>query len=461
MQPVIHLRAGRTLLIRQPPHHGLLPGRHGQAIETARIDHDAIADERLGQGRLRRFARRRDDAHDGEVEGARELEVALVVPGHGHDGARAIVHEHVVRHPDGYGGSIHRVGGVAAKKDAGLLLVILLALHQIPRRDFRQIRRHRLALRRRGEALDRWMLRRKHQVSGAEQGIWAGGEDLNGLTFGHEVHLGAQAAADPIGLRFLGDCRPIDAVQVVQEPLGVLGDLEEPLRQAALCHGRFATFTKPLQHLLVGQHRVAGGTPVHRRLPTLHQTAVEELEEHPLRPAVIRWMRGVDHMVPVIHAAEALQHAREVGDVLWDEVVRIAAHLQRVVLRMDAEGVKADGLKHILAVQPPIAPVHVGARVGIEIADVQPLRGRVGEHHQVVVRVLRDAQGRVGKEIGAALVPSSLPFALHGERVVAVCGGHGAVGAWATPAMLADWSRGSGGDDGTTGDEVAAMAHNE
>ena len=85
-------------------------------------------------------------------------------------------------------------------------------------------------------------------------------------------------------------------------------------------------------------------------------------------------MGGVHGMVPVEHAPEALQGAGEVLDVLGDQVVGVAADLQGMVFRMDAEGVKADGLEDVLAVEPLEAPIHVGAGVGVNVADVQPLR---------------------------------------------------------------------------------------
>ena len=134
-------------------------------------------------------------------------------------------------------------------------------------------------------------------------------------------------------------------------------------------------------------------------------------------------------MVPVEHAPEALQGAGEVLDVLGDQVVGVAADLQGMVFGMDAEGVKADGLEDVLAVEPLEASVHVGAGVGVDVADVQPFRGRVGEHHQVVVRVLGVRQLRLGQAIDAIALPSLPPLALHGfGRIAVVFVGHGRVG---------------------------------
>ena len=68
-----------------------------------------------GHGRVRVD----DDAH-GQLEGAREVEVALVVRGHGHDRAVAVVGEHVVGGPDRHALAVHGVHGVALEEDARL-----------------------------------------------------------------------------------------------------------------------------------------------------------------------------------------------------------------------------------------------------------------------------------------------------------------------------------------------------
>ena len=63
---------------------------------------------------------RRDHADDRQVERLGELEVALVVTGHGHDRAGAVAHQHVVGDPDRDRLAVDRVDGVSAGEDAGL-----------------------------------------------------------------------------------------------------------------------------------------------------------------------------------------------------------------------------------------------------------------------------------------------------------------------------------------------------
>ena len=168
---------------------------------------------------------------------------------------------------------------MAAGEDAGLVLVDLLPLHQIPGGDLRSVRSHGLALRWGGKRIHQGMLRRQHHVGGTEQGVRPGGEHADGGLFravgsgDGKVHLRALAAPNPIGLRLLGDFGPVDFLQVVQQLLRVLGDLEEPLRQLPRLHDGLATLAQAAEDLFVGQHRLAGGAPVDRRLPPLHQAA--------------------------------------------------------------------------------------------------------------------------------------------------------------------------------------------
>ena len=299
-----------------------------------------------------------------------------------------VAHQHVVGDPDRNLLAVGGIDGEAPGENSRLLLALLLALHEIPGGHLRAVCLHRRPLLRRGEPVHVRMLGRQHHVRRAEQGVRPGCEDLDHPVPGRERDFRPLAAANPVGLGLLRDVRPVDLLEVAEQPLGVPGNLEEPLGQAALLHRRLAALAEPRDHLLVREHGQARWAPVHRCLAALHQAALEELEEHPLRPAVVRRVRGVHRVVPVVHAAEALQLPREVGDVLGDEFVRVRADLERVVLRVDAERIEAHGFEHVLAAQAPVSSVRVGAHVRVHVPDVQPLRRRIGEHHQVVVGVL-------------------------------------------------------------------------
>ena len=120
-----------------------------------------------------------DDADDLQVVFLGELEVAVVVAGHRHDGAGAVLHQHVVGDPDRdrlAGCGIYRV---AAGEDAGLLPVAHLPGDQILRHRGLTVRVYLRLLLRSRERVDQRMLRSEDHEGGAEDGVGAGGEDFD------------------------------------------------------------------------------------------------------------------------------------------------------------------------------------------------------------------------------------------------------------------------------------------
>src|SRR5262249_15989135 len=79
-----------------------------QAVELAAADVDAVVDVR-GLERLVQSPVRAHDLDGRKAEGGRELEVALIVPGDGHDGTGPVAAQHVVSHPDRQANSGDRV----------------------------------------------------------------------------------------------------------------------------------------------------------------------------------------------------------------------------------------------------------------------------------------------------------------------------------------------------------------
>ena len=224
VQPVVGLRLGAALGF-EPCNDGPLGVRHRQAVEFAGVHQGAFARIGLGQGRFGILPRSGDHAHDGQAEGLGELEVAGVMARHRHDRPGAVAHEHVVGYPDGNPRAVHRIDGVAAGEHAGLFLVGLLPFHEVPAGDFGPIGIHFRLRIGSGDGVHQRMLRGQHHVGGPEQGVRPGGEHADTgapAVFGihgaigdaaassdGEADIGALAAADPSGLRFLGDVGPV------------------------------------------------------------------------------------------------------------------------------------------------------------------------------------------------------------------------------------------------------------
>src|SRR6185437_8504771 len=92
-----------------------------------------------------------------------------------------------------------------------------------------------------------------------------------------EADLRALAAPDPRALRGPGRLRPVEAVEVAEQPLRIIGYPEKPLLEQPLLDERAAPFAAPVDHLLVGKHRLVVRAPVDGRLLLEREPALEEL----------------------------------------------------------------------------------------------------------------------------------------------------------------------------------------
>ena len=258
-----------------------------------------------------------DDAADRQVELRGEVEVALVVAGDGHDRARAVLHQHVVGdvHRDPL--AVDRVDDRAAQRHAGLrALGVGAVLAALGQHVVDVVAHGLLVLGAGGQAQDVGVLGRHHEERRAEQRVRAGGED--GVVDAHlrarEGDLGALGAADPVALHRLDVMRPVDRLEIVQQAVGVVGDAEEPLLELAQLDRGAAALAVAVDDLLVGQHGGVLGTPVDRGLLAVGQAALEQLQEDPLRPAVVARLVGAELARPVDRDAPGAELALEGGD---------------------------------------------------------------------------------------------------------------------------------------------------
>jgi hypothetical protein len=107
---------------------------------------------------------------------------------------------------------------------------------------------------------------------------------------------------------------PLDRGEVLEQPVGVVGDLEEPLLELADLHLEAAALAAPVDDLLVGEHGLVVGTPLDRGLLAVGQAGLVELEEDPLRPAVVLGLVGAELARPVDRDAPLAELALELGD---------------------------------------------------------------------------------------------------------------------------------------------------
>ena len=190
-------------------------------------------------------------------------------------------------------------------------------------------------------------------VSGSRD---AGPEAVDALAAGfgvldREIDLRALGPADPVALHGLDRLGPVDVVELVEQFLAIVGDAQEPLRNlAALDHGAGAP-AAPVDDLLVGEHGLVDGVPVHLRFPAVCDPLLEQAGEQPLLPAVVLGSAGRELAAPVVGEPELSELGLHVLDVLVGPARGRHLVLHRRVLRGKAERVPAHGLKDV-------APAH-------------------------------------------------------------------------------------------------------
>ena len=249
--------------------------------------------------------------------------------------------------------------------------------------------------------------------------------------------IGALAAADPVPLLQLDRLRPVQVVQVGQQPVGVRGDPQHPLPQRPAVDREVADVAAPVGgDLLVGQHRAQARGPVHQflrdvgqppavdHLPAgqlvelrpglrarvvragrrsgavrklgheladragalagLVEPAVEELQEDPLGPAVEARVGGGELAPDVVADAQPQQLPAHVVDVVFRADRRVLAGADRVLLGREPERVVAERVQHVVAGHALEPAQHVGGDVAERVPDVQAGPARVREEVQDV-----------------------------------------------------------------------------
>ena len=411
---ILHTGAADALLFNFLEHtvDGIL--LVGIAVEEAGVNHLAIA----CIGFLLNVAAL-DDLDDFNAELPGKLPVALVVGGHGHDGAGAVTHHHIVgdenRHlPAGEG--IHATQTLNAQ--AGLVLHQLGALELGLLGALLAIGADGVHVGDpAGILVNEGMLGRHDHEGHAEEGIRPCGVDFQAFISpgNREAHERAGGLADPVDLLLLDVLGIIHGFQPLQQFVGILGNPQIPHVLGQLHHVAVADVALAALAVLVGQHHLAGGAVVHQGLVAEHHAMLKQLQENPLRPLVIVGVGGV-HLAGIVEGeANLLKLLAEVIDILLRHQSGMHVVLDGIVLRGQAEGVPPDGEQHVVALHAALAGDDVHGRVGAGMAHMQAVAGGIGELNQPVKLGL----GVVAFGLkGVGFLPLFLPFGLDGFRII-------------------------------------------
>ena len=367
-----------------------------------------------------------DDRHDRQVVLAGKLKVALVAAGNGHDGAGAVVGNDIIGNPHGNLLAIDGVHHVAAREGTVLLEG---ALGTLDGRDMLGVLDDLgdglLVLRALDELVKTGVLGSQDKEGHAKERIGTRGEDgdltlvaLDGLAIPvaqGKVDFGALGATDPVSLHLLDALGPAgELLQIVEQLLGILGDLEVPLLQVALLGLGAAAPALTLGDLLVGQNGLAVRTPVDRVLLAVDQALFPHLLKDPLTPAVVVGAAGLDHAIQIVGEAHALHRGERLVHVLIRPGGSLRVVLDGGVLGGQAKGIEADGVQHVIAAHAGLTGHGIADSVVARVAHVQVAR-RIREHLEHVLLGLA-VVGVDGKEVG--VLPGLHPPGLNGLRVV-------------------------------------------
>ncbi len=247
------------------------------------------------------------------------------------------------------------------------------------------------------------MLRREHHEGRAVDGVDAGREHLDGIVTrdvrgyrrgrrrrgavrrsDRESHTRALGSADPVALHRQHFFRPVlETPERLEQLVRIGGDAQEPLLQVALGHDGAAPPARPVDDLLVREHRLATAAPVDRGPPPIGQAAAEHSREQPLIPAVVvRQTRG-DLALPGVADAQPLELSLHVGDVVERPLLGMHVVLDRRVLGGQTEGVPSERMQHVVAAHAHHPRADVADHVVAYVAHVRVAR-RVREHLEAI-----------------------------------------------------------------------------
>ena len=372
-QPVVDRAAALALVLQDGGDRGDRLGLD-HPVERPGVHQLAVA---RGRDPGLRRVRQPGVHHDPDVQpvGAGEVQVPLVVRGHRHDRPGAVVGQHVVGGPHRDQLAVDRVDRVPAEEDAGLLAFggLPLDVGQLP--DLFHVGAELGQAVRGADLLGQRRVGRHHEERGPVQRVGPGGEHGDRLVaaFKREADLGALGAADPVALHQQDAVRPaaLELLGVLEQPVGVFGDLEVPLVQHPPHHVGAAALALPGDDLLVGQHGLVHRAPVHVPVPAVGQAALVEPQEQPLVPVVVGGIAGLQPAAPVERGRVPPERGRLGLDVGVRPVGRMRVVPDGGVLGGQAEGVPADRVQHVPAAQEVVAGEGVADGVRLGVAHVQ------------------------------------------------------------------------------------------
>ena len=335
--------------------------------------------------------------------------------GHGHYRAVAVAPQHIVRHPHFQPLAVERVNDEAAGGHTFLLHGRHIGFRHAAGLTFGDERLQCRLLFSCGGG--QRMLGGHGHIRRAHQRVGAGGVHLHKLAVAFrqpftavggylKTHGHAARFANPVALHGFHLFRPVQAVQIGQQLLGVIGDFEVVHRDFALFHQRAGTPAASVNHLLVRQHGLVNRVPVHCAQLLVHNAFFKQLGKQELFPAVVFGATGGDFALPIQRKAQALQLLAHIGNVFIRPFGRRDLVVNRRIFGWHAERVPTHRLQHVEPLHFFEAAAHVADGVVAHMPHVQLAAG-IGKHGEAVEFGFGSVFGHIERAFGR-------PFLLRG-----------------------------------------------
>ena len=353
-----------------------------------------------------------------QIELLRELPVALVVRGDGHNRAGAVAHQNVVGDKDRYFLAVYGVYRCDAFKfNARFVLVHFGAVKVGFARGFRLIRANRVHIREFVRPLfDKRVLGGNYHISRAEQRVAARGVDKQLVAERRfERHLRARRTSYPVRLSGFYLLEIINAVEVVKQLLRIVCDLQHPLIFYFMNDLAMAALAGAIHYLLIRENDLAVRAPVDVHFFFIRKSGFEQLEENPLCPFEVVGVGGVYLTFPVERQTQHFELISEPIDIALGDFCGVYLVFDSVVLGRQTESVPAHREQYIIALHTALSrdDIHCGIRT--RVSNVQTLARRVRELYQSIIFGFCVVVFRVECVV---FVPVILPFAFNGGEIV-------------------------------------------
>ncbi len=221
---------------------------------------------------------------------------------HGHNGACAVTHKHIIRYKDRNLFIVNGIYGFNALYfhtgfffgQLGTLKIRLFAGHLPVSIKFIQIAYPILLL------FNQGMFRGYYHICSTEKRVRPGCEYPQLAAAGYfKVHFSAGGAADPVSLLGFYPFYIIHRIQILKQPFGILSYLQHPLIFYLADNFSAAAFTNTADHFFIGQPYLTGSAPIDGCFFLISQSFFEQLEKDPLGPLIVFGIGGINLPGPV------------------------------------------------------------------------------------------------------------------------------------------------------------------